>query len=209
MGVTWPSWLPDGAAACSVSHKVLLGRIGRDASSQRALVLEDDVVFVPDFPKRFEQIDSETRTDCGFIQLGWLPTPAEDRAAYRWRHRAAQSQSLRSVARLIRPSIKREYRSTIVARPAFGTHCYLVSRTTADALSECIGPHVFSPVDILFQIYHDLKASFGGSAFRRTRFPLAVQDWSLGSDVEPNRFAAVPRQLDAYGRVVKLEDWPR
>jgi GR25 family glycosyltransferase involved in LPS biosynthesis len=195
-GMWWAPWLDPAQAACTASHKQLYDRIGRD-DHDLVLVLEDDVLFYDEFPDALERTLAELPDRCGFVQLGWLPTAREWTLWYRGRHRLGGIRAVRAAARVLRPQVKPVQSVTIWAPPAFGTHCYLVSADLARSLGGMLGPQLPGPVDLYLRFVFDLMGVVDGPEFRRTRFPLAGQDWSLPNDVVRHGHVG---QLDDRGR---------
>jgi GR25 family glycosyltransferase involved in LPS biosynthesis len=199
-GLWWSPWLNPAQAACAASHKQLYDRIGRD-HRDLVLVLEDDVLFYPGFADALERTLAELPDRCGFVQLGWLPTAREWTLSYRARHRLGNMRAIRATARAMRPQVTPVQSVTIWAPPAFGTHCYLVSADLARALAGLIGPQLLAPIDLYLRFFFELMGVVDGPEFRRTRFPLAGQDWTLTSDiVHHSRFDDPVGQLDHRGR---------
>jgi len=165
------------------------------------LVLEDDVLFYPGFRDALDRTLAELPERCGFVQLGWLPTAQEWTLSYRARHRLGSVRAVRAAARMARPQIKPVQSLTIWAPPAFGTHCYFVSADLANALGAMLGPQILGPIDLYLRFFFELMGVVDGPEFRRTRFPLAGQDWNLPSDiVRHSRFNDPVGQLDDRGR---------
>ena len=193
-----PGGLAPGEIGCLLSHRALLREIAA-GPADLALVLEDDVVFAEQFgPGMAEVLTALAEHDLSFVQVGWMPTDEQRRPVNRVRARLAASPPVRRVVHALRPNTPAKA-PLVVPRPlGWGAHCYLVTRGFAGTLAEILDSPLLAPVDAVFRGV----AVMAPDRLWRTRFPLAGQDFTLGSTVNPERFRFVGRQLDAHGRLV-------
>lgn len=190
--------LKGGERGCFLSHRDLLSQIGAEADGVH-LVLEDDATFVGGFGARIQQVLCELPESWGYLQVGWLPTAREKATWHRVRQRVAALAPLRRMTRMAGRDVPLRQPSIVTDRPAWGTHCYAVRPWFARKMAGCLSGPPFAPVDYYFRFLWewDPRGMF------RTRYPLAGQDWTMGSDVDPARFSAATTQVDDAGRLVK------
>jgi GR25 family glycosyltransferase involved in LPS biosynthesis len=166
------------------------------------LVLEDDVLMFPSFRETLQRVLDLLSRRVEYVQLGWLPTEDEQDLRFALRQRVATNSALRSLARLRWKELPQHPSPLVYAAPLWGAHCYLIARDCAEALARSAGTHFSAPVDIFLRHYFQSRSAYASESGRwaRTRFPIAGQDWDMGSDVDADRFALQIVQLDDQGR---------
>lgn len=190
--------LSPGEQGCFLSHRRILDRIV-DSAEDFHLVLEDDVIFFPSFEDAFPAVvDAMRRESLGLVQVGWLPTDDQLRRWPRARDKMAAFVPVRRAYSLLRPSTPAMPPPVVSKEMGWGTHCYLISRDYAPVWKEFIDGAPIAAVDYYMRALSTVQPG----RVRRTRFPLAGQDWSFGSSVHPGRFAFQRAQLDSSGRKI-------
>jgi GR25 family glycosyltransferase involved in LPS biosynthesis len=189
-GLTWVPWLPPGAAACALSHKLVLEEIV-DRNLESALVLEDDVVFRDDFTARMTALCNELGAGWDFVQLGWLRMPGGvPRGSRAWR---ALEKLKPAIARLRASHLEsgKGGELALEVAPGWGTHCYLISARLAREISGLLTGPFFAPIDYFYRYYYESKSTYVGreARFWKAKQSLADQDLALGSDVDSTSLA--------------------
>lgn len=200
-GCTWDEALPPGQAACLASHFEMMDRL-LASGAEYALILEDDVAFPDDFGRTYDDALASLTSDWDFVQLGWLPRADDLDLGRRIKAKVAMNTTVRRVAHAGKASIPITPPILQAALPSWGTHCYLVSTRFARRFVRLRSSHYWCPVDWLLRHYLETTwFSPAAPVAYRARFPLAGQDWNMGSDVDAARFEVQMDQMDSNGRV--------
>lgn len=195
-----PSLSP-GQIGCLLSHLALLREIATEPPTARHLVLEDDVVFFDGFRESLGHVLRELGpSGADLVQLGWIPAIEESSPRHLLVQRVKTGVPLRRLARRLGRPVPAEPPILQSATPGWGTHCYLVTPSSAERFARFLEGPILAPVD------HYLRAlSLIGPPGRvmRTRFPIAGQDRALPSTVQAGVSGRTFIQIDQRGRPIR------
>ncbi len=162
-----------GVIGCALSHYELWKRVAGAGDVQNALILEDDVLFVRDFPRLFRELTASLPEEYDLLYVGGYPLDAAGEEAFRRGDESALPPPDAYVGERIRPWIG-------TPRPTdIGTYAYMVSRDGAGKLCACVEAHGFHrAVDyFLMDCWPQLRV-YAAVPF------LCWSGWGEGSDIQ-------------------------
>lgn len=191
-----------GEVGCVLSHREVLRKVST-LPDQWVIVLEDDVLFWPEFSTHLDRVltDADDRA-IGLVQLGWGPHPPRPNHLALLRDRLVTVRSVRQAAHLARPSVRVRPPSIVGSKFGWGAHCYAIrphfAQTAVDLLD---APRIHIAYDVYLYLLRELYPE----QTARSRFSLAGQALTGQSATVPGR-PFFTYQTDPHGRVVRRRD---
>ncbi|MCP4663654.1 MAG: glycosyltransferase family 25 protein, partial [bacterium] len=165
-----------GVIGCALSHYRIWQRVAGDDGVRNALVFEDDVLFVRDFPRLYQELLAALPEDYDLVYVGGYPLDAAQEAALRGGDETALPPPDEYVGERIDP------RLGVPRRTDIGTFAYLISRAGAGKLCARVKAHGFHrAVDyFLMDCWPDLRV-YAAVPF------LCWSVWEGSSDIQNDR----------------------
>lgn len=162
-----------GVVGCALSHYRLWKRLARSRDVRSALVLEDDALFVREFPRLFEELLASLPEDYDLLYVGGFPLEAAGEEAFRRGDESVLPPPDAYIDDRLSPQLG------IPRRTDIGTFAYLISQDGAARLCDHVEAKGFQrAVDyFLMDCWPELRV-YAAVPF------LCWSGWAEGSDVQ-------------------------